>query len=492
MPRSKLLITLPGVLIGGAALWYIWMIGSAKFEWGGSAPDKQTVGMVQDVNQREMSQYCTGVTVTPTSTWLVGQRDDAAKNLGLAADVIDLNALVYADPVKPGQQPDDATGYSAGGEQKTTLISRLDKNGQFHTLAHVSGAACLVTTPDGASIFLLTGLDRPARETTATPVIDQTVVLRSDDQGKSWRWLDKGLFPQANQTASNLTPYFHGSDEVWAWGYPSGNDNESGEDSPGAIATGVFYSADRGVSSTQLFAKDSLLVSGEYARDKRPDIVEWSQDSGMYGEIKTHVSQLDAQRAVLWVSQSFRGRSQDPKQLTSEFFNVTTQALLQRTAGRWQVTSVQHKDGLFIDELAENDSGRVMGVIAQNNQRNDVIAELDVAKLSWQYVGKLPSPFSPLSSDSIVLREKNVFIGQNTMLINTSSQHHPARWLSAGSDASISAEAVFYSKDWGHSWQKLAIDGYLGVLGFQGAQDRVIWAKADDSRDLGVYSYGLK
>lgn len=491
MPRSKLLLTLPAVLIGGAALWYMWMIGSARLEWGGSAPDKQTVGTVLDVNQREMSQYCTGVMVTPQATWLIGRSEESPKNLGLAADVIDLNAQVYGDPVKPGQAPQDTPDRSADGERETTLISRLEPNGHFHTLAHVGGPACLIASPDGANVFLLTGLNRPARATTTTTAIDQTVVLRSEDQGKSWRWLENGLFPQANQIASNLTPWFHGSDEVWAWGYPSGTDNESGEDSPGAIATGVFYSDDLGTSSTQLFAHDSLLVSGEYARDKRPEVVEWSQDSGMYGEIKTHVSQLDAQHAVIWVSQSFRGRNPDPKKIDNEFFNVTTQATARRTGGQWQITSVQHDDGLFIDELAENDNGRIMGLIAQNHQRNDVIAELDRAKLTWQPQGQLPSPFAPLASSSI-LREKNFFVGHDTLLINTSSQHHPARWLSGGSDASISAEAVFYSKDWGRSWRKLAIDGYLGILGFQGTQDRVIWAKADDNRDLGVYAYGLK
>jgi hypothetical protein len=53
---------------------------------------------------------------------------------------------------------------------------------------------------------------------------------------------------------------------------------------------------------------------------------------------------------------------------------------------------------------------------------------------------------------------------------------------------------VFYSTDWGRSWSRLAIDGYLGVLGLDAGQDRVIWARGNwySSADLSVRSYGLR
>lgn len=46
----------------------------------------------------------------------------------------------------------------------------------------------------------------------------------------------------------------------------------------------------------------------------------------------------------------------------------------------------------------------------------------------------------------------------------------------------------------GRSWQHLAIDGYLGILGFQPAQDRVFWANGNwyDNNDGRIYSYGLR
>jgi hypothetical protein len=61
-------------------------------------------------------------------------------------------------------------------------------------------------------------------------------------------------------------------------------------------------------------------------------------------------------------------------------------------------------------------------------------------------------------------------------------------------EASISADGVFYSSDWGRSWQRLAIPSYLGVLGIDAAKDTVLWAKGnwyDGSADLNVRSYGL-
>ncbi|WP_338523544.1 hypothetical protein NUH87_28025 [Pseudomonas batumici] len=496
MPRSKLFAQLFVALFVGAGLWYMWMITSAKLGWGGSSPDRQQLGAVQDSRQRAMTQYCTGVVVTPKGTWLVGRLDGDAKQLQPSADVVDLDAVLHGKSVEAKDQESEGSGafssFLSHRDKETSFISRLDAQGQFQMVAHVSDAACLVASPDGASVFLLTGLERPETAGANSDDNRQTVIFRSDDQGKRWTWLAKGLFPKANQLAWALKPYFHGPDDVWAWGTPSGTDNESGEDKPGAISTGVFYSADRGASSTEIFAPESLLVPAEYAQGKRPEITEWRTDLGTYGETQTYVTQLDDQRAFIWVSQRFWGRNPDADS-GSLAFNITTRAQLLRKAGQWQVGAVQREEGLFIDQLVENGAGRVMGLIDQGDHGQDVVAEFDTAKLAWKPMGELPSVFAPLASES-QLRERNFWVGQNSLLINTSSEHRPPRWLYWWSDARISADGVFYSKDWGRSWQRLAIDGYLGILGFQGAQDRVIWAKGNwyNSNDGGVYSYGLQ
>jgi len=491
MPRSKFFTTLFVALIVGAGLWYMWMIVSAKLEWGGDSPGQQQLGAVPDTRHRAATQYCTGVVVTPQGTWLVARMRGDAGQLEPSADVADLDALVRGKPDEQ-QEPMASEGFASllfGGEKETSFISRLDAQGQFQLVAHVSTAACLVASPDGTSVLLLTGLDRP--DTGSDDDVDQTVVFRSDDQGKRWTWLEKGWFPKAGQLAWTLKPYFHGADEVWAWGTPSGIDNESGMDSPGAISTGVFYSADRGAHSTPIMATESLLVTSEYVQVKRPDISQWHTDTGTYGDIRTHVIQLDAQRAFIWVSQRFWGSRPDGEG-DAIVVNVTTRAQLQRTAGQWRVADTQRDDSLFIASLAQNDAGRVAGLIDQGDAGRHVIAELDTATLAWRPLSELPSVFAPLASESW-LREEHFYLGRNSLLVNVSSEHRPPRWLYWWSDASISANGVFYSKDWGRSWQRLAIGGYLGILGFQPTQDRVIWAKGNwyDNNDQSIYSYSL-
>ncbi|MCI0996040.1 hypothetical protein [Pseudomonas corrugata] len=487
MPRSKRLITLFVALLGVAGLWYMWILASAKLEWGGASPDRQQLGAVKDTRLRAMTQYCTGVAVTGQSTWLVGRLDGDANQLKPGAEVVNLDAVVYGRPKAP-----EPGGYYANlivREEETSFISRLDAQGQFQLVAHVSGAACLVASPDGASVFLLTGLDRP--EGANADDVSQTVVLRSDDQGKHWTWLSKGWFAGADSLAWNLKPYFHGADEVWAWGQPATADDFGGETTPGVVPTGVFYSADRGMSSTPIVASESLLVSAESVHEKHPGITEWRTDLGEQGEVRTNVLQLDDRHAFIWVSQRFWASNPDGVS-NNLAFNLTTRARLQREAGEWRVVEVQREDNLFVSMLIQNDSGRVIGLIDQGNGGRDVIAELDTGALTWRTLSELPSPFAPLASESRV-REEHFWVGQNSLLINTTSAYHPPRWLYWWSDATISADGVFYSNDWGQSWKRLAIDGYLGIVGFQPAQDRVIWGKGNwfDNYDGGLYSYGL-
>ncbi|MBC3362335.1 hypothetical protein [Pseudomonas sp. SWRI154] len=492
MPRSKVFSTLFVALLAGAALWYIWMIVSAKLELGGDSPDQQQVGAVKDTRLRAMGQYCTGVTVTPQGTWLVARLEREAKELEPSADVVDLDAVVHgkSDESEAPEQPGIFASSLSHADRETTFISRLDAQGQFQLVAHVSGSACLVANPDGSSVFLLTGLRRP--ETANAHQTRQTVVLRSDDQGQRWTWLTKGWFPEVESLAWSLAPYFHGLNEVWAVGTPDAVDEYGDEEKPSAVSTGVFYSADRGANSSPIMARESLLVSAEYAHGKRPDITDWSTNAGTHGETRTHVLQLDTQTAFIWVSQRFWGGHPDGASHNIAV-NVTTRARLQAKAGQWQVIDVQRDDNLFVSKLLQYDAGRVVGLIDLGDRGQDVVAELDTAALSWKPLSDLPSVFAPLASDTQV-RGGNFWMGQNTLLINTTSNHQPPRWLYFGSNANISADAVFYSNDWGRSWQRLSITGYLGILGFQPAQDRVIWAHGNwyDNNDGRIHSYGLR
>ncbi|WP_409298705.1 hypothetical protein [Pseudomonas sp. KCJK8993] len=491
MLRSKFLLSLPALLVGGALLWYMWMLTSAKFEWGGSSPDQQTLGQVQHIEQRAMEQYCTGVLKTPRGTWLVGRMEGGSRELELPATAMDLDALVYGKPTadkEPGEVR-SFFGYGLGREPQVTYVSRLDDKGQFQLVARVGEAACLVASPDGATLFLLTGLDRPEGAAVSDP-LSQKVVLRSDDQGQSWKWLPQGLFPKANSVAWNLKPYFHGRDEIWAWTSPQAGGDAEDDVSP--MSSGVFYSADRGASSQEIFSDAPLLVDSAYASEHSGESGAWNDEPGSNGEVKSHVTQLDQQHAVIWISQRFM--TQDPQHEERNLvFNVTTRARLQRQAGPWRVVAVEREDGPFIDELVESPDGQVIALLEPSGNGPTQVAQLDRQQLSWQMQGELPSVFAPLSSSS-GLRESNFWAGRGALVINTHSRHHPPRWLYWGGEATVSAEGVFYSMDWGRSWRQLAVDGYLGSLGFDAVQDRLFWAKGNwyDSHDLGVYSYGLK
>ncbi len=76
------------------------------------------------------------------------------------------------------------------------------------------------------------------------------------------------------------------------------------EDESNRVSTGVYYSADGGLHSTLIATPHPLVVGREYVSRKRPDIKQWHDSNDQV----THVLQLDARRAYIWVSQRLLGR----------------------------------------------------------------------------------------------------------------------------------------------------------------------------------------
>ncbi|MFX7540772.1 hypothetical protein ABTJ80_19920, partial [Acinetobacter baumannii] len=90
---------------------------------------------------------------------------------------------------------------------------------------------------------------------------------------------------------------------------------------------------------------------------------------------------------------------------------------------------------------------RVIAVLDHPDESRSLIAELDRDALEWKITGKLPSPFWPLPSSS-GLRE--FYMGRNVLLANTMSHYEVPLWLYPDEEpASVSANAVYYSDDWG-------------------------------------------
>ena len=473
MPRSTLITRLVVALLVGAALWYMWIIASPKLEIGGASPDQQEVGVLQGLTPRDFGESGTGVVVTAQGTWLVGLVDDEYHTFEPSAERVNLTEQLYGKTPKAPEEQNTYSGYFSRSKPQTTIVSRLEADGQFKPVAQLSGAASLVASADGARVLLLTDLKRPNGA-------DGQVVFSSDDQGKTWTLLAGELFPAIGGALMLLDPYFYSKDEVWARSFPDEIEDESNR-----VSTGVYYSADGGLHSTLITTPHPLVVGGEYVSGKRPDIKQWHDSNDQV----THVLQLDARRAYIWVSQRFWGVAPNDRG-DNVGVSVTTRVELTRVDGKWQAGAAQREDDLYITDLANNGAGRVLGLIDHGPDGQAVVAEMNTTTLAWQPLGDVPNVFSPLAASTVA---QKLWVGRNSLMISTYSEHHPPRWLYWWGKANISSGAVFYSTNWGQSWRRLALDGGdHGIRGFDGASDRVFWAKQSKLYDVGIHAYGLR
>ncbi|MGC8098519.1 hypothetical protein [Metapseudomonas otitidis] len=495
--RRSLIVPLAAVALAAVVpLGFIWIITSAKLELGGASPDEAVVGSVERIGQRAMEQYCTGVVATPRNTWLVG-RMEGDRSEGDAVGQ-DLGQLIRGEKKPDDEEEHSFTPFSSGftQEAQATYLSRLDDQGRFVQVAHLDETACLVANADGSSLFLLTGVDRPGKD--PLEGLQQTVVLRSDDQGASWQVLPDGFFPEADDLAWSLKPYFHDADQVWAWAtLPQSATPSAGygyePDTTADNRAGLYYSSDRGRTRQALVAPENLLVSLDEIRKRAPADAEWGDSAGTFGTITPHVWQYDDDHAALWIGQSFLYGKPGGDYLDTPLF-VTTRAELVREGGQWRIGPLQRDTGVLVEELVGTGQGQVYGVISREGERTTEVAEWQRESASWQVNGELPSPFWPLQAFTGL---RLFLAGDGVLLANTDSRYHVPQWLSLkknGGSSRISADAVFYSRDGGRSWSRLAIAGYLGVLGLDRNQDQVFWANGNwyDSDDRRIYRYGLK
>lgn len=495
--RRSLIVPLTAVALAAVVpLGFIWIITSAKLELGGASPDEAVVGSVERIGQRAMEQYCTGVVATPRNTWLVG-RMEGDRSEGDAVGQ-DLGQLIRGEKKPDDEEEHSFTPFSSGftQEAQATYLSRLDDQGRFVQVAHLDETACLVANADGSSLFLLTGVDRPGKN--PLEGLQQTVVLRSDDQGASWQVLPDGFFPEADDLAWSLKPYFHDADQVWAWAtLPQSATPSAGygyePDTTADNRAGLYYSSDRGRTRQALVAPENLLVSLDEIRKRAPADAEWGDSAGTFGTITPHIWQYDDDHAALWIGQSFLYGKSGGDYLDTPLF-VTTRAELVREGGQWRIGPLQRDTGVLVEELVGTGQGQVYGVISREGTHTTEVAEWQRESASWQVNGELPSPFWPLQAFTGL---RLFLAGDGVLLANTDSRYQVPQWLSLkknGGSSRISADAVFYSRDGGRSWSRLAIAGYLGVLGLDRNQDQVFWADGNwyDSDDRRIYRYGLK
>lgn len=482
-----------------APVWYVGTLLVAKLEIGGAGPNKRTLGVVGFVEQRGMEQMCTGVTVTPQATWLIGTYEGSREVVPGDAHPIDVDALLRGKTAAD----DERAGSLGMREPKTAFLSRLNAQGRFELVATASGTTCLQASPDGRTLYLLTSLDRPASADN-NDMPQQSAVFRSDDQGKSWTWQRTGFMDATQISAWALKPTWFGAQEVWSASSGDGlvlgadpvTEADSGADTPklgAGRAVALFYSNDGGRTAQRVPVPRSMLVSVDHVRGKAPSDVEWGTGAeAVEGETHAQVVQLDAQRAVLWVSQRFRySRPGSPYYAGAVL--VSSRAELRRVDGRWQLGAPQRLEDTWVEDVYRNPAGHVIGLIDRTGDKRTQVALLDTATLAWSVQGDLPTSFDPLSASAYT---RGFWVGQETLVANVSATHQVPKWIYPwrADGAQISGDAVFYSRDWGRSWHRLAIPGYLGVAGFDVARDEVFWSKGNwyESSDRNVYGYGLR
>lgn len=99
-----------------------------------------------------------------------------------------------------------------------------------------------------------------------------------------------------------------------------------------------------------------------------------------------------------------------------------------------------------------------------------VIAKFDPVTFAWHEQGSIPSPFSPMNASTYI---RSFQAGNRVLLLNASYNHDVPRWLYPWKEASVSANANYYSVDEGRAWSKLDVPGYLGLAGFDSSRDTI-------------------
>jgi hypothetical protein len=437
--RRSSIIRFCAIVLVALLVAYMWVLIRAHLELGGSQPNRQILGRALSDGQRAMDQACTGLIAAGQSVWLVGRRESDDDSATLH-DALNLDSLLPA-----GSTPDTS-------ENEISQISRLGDDGVFHTVAYVSGYACLLPSADKKSLLLLTGAKPPENK---EGLQTQTFVFRADDQGENWRILQGGFMTDATPLAWNVRPYFHGKNEVWATG-----------------AGKLFYSSDEGAHAQAVESIDKLWEA--------PDNTEHSRD------VVAHIIQFSDQRATAWVSQSYWDSD-------SKLRTFTREAQLTRHDGRWNVDGIRTTSGLYLYQVKADGADHVIAELSRSGSSTHELAELGQDGHSWSKLSDLPNTFWPFSASTVIRpnQQTNFYVSDQIILVATTSTHKTIQLsLHVGiKQAEIEGDGVFFSNDNGRHWKQLAIPGYLGILGFNADKKQVYWDKGNwyENSDRNIY-----
>lgn len=442
---------------------------------GASLPS-QPLGRLLFAEQMAREFDCQGVQHTRHGTWLVASQNDAGYAVDLPHDEAPPLALESLLP----QPPQNTAAFAA--RRARSFVSRLDEQGVFRLLASVPATACLLASTADDTLWLLTDLPRPAN----SPV-EQTVIFRSLDQGRTWHWLERGLFPGVSAFALDLAPQQVGQ-ALWQWGDAMSMSMrhataelmaEMGGEQPEAFSVPLYYSPDAGETVEQLALPDELFVDEAYARSRLPAGAQLA--SAGYDDIRLYTVPLASDRAVAWVSQRFPYSYPDEPYIRGGVA-LSSALPVQRQDGRWQVQALRRYEGVFIERLAQAE-GRRLAILGENSLMGEAqLVELTASGLDWRTLSALPRPFADLPAHNGVA---SLQVGKRAIVLGMRASHQVPRWLQPWrrQAASISGGGDYLSLDGGMSWTRVALPY---VLGHVANSDQLVASDAPwfSSRDL--------
>ncbi|WP_348765734.1 hypothetical protein [uncultured Salinisphaera sp.] len=474
---------------GLPATWFIWTLAKGHGDFAGGHVDTREFATLQSYFQRRDDGLCDRIFVTAEDTWLVGVVDSPDSSMDLGGST-DLAELIRGHDDDNGGAAYGVFGAATGARAKYGYISRLNDNGQFDVVARLNSSACMAAGgPDGRRVYVLSGMERPDNAyDNDDPASRQDAVFATADHGQSWQWQREGFMVPSSITAWGVRPYRDAYDTVWAWARLPRTQVTNGKPIVDGDGSGLYYSTDEGRSTTEIVQTSPLVASRQELEALKPAGMKLNGEA-VVGEVTPHVMRLGVDRAAVWVSQQI-GYSDptDTSPYNAGALHLLRYAELSRSGDEWRMGDVEQNQGMEIQAMGQGPDGRVRAVVRMAGETGSHIARIDPASLEIKTAAKLPGAFAPLTSSEYV---RGFWVGKHSMVVNVGSSYRVPTWINAGEwlsgdEAHISGNAVFYSVDDGRSWDRLAIPGYQGVLGFDAATDRLFWHKGGSYEDKSI------
>ncbi|MBF7958157.1 hypothetical protein [Rahnella victoriana] len=442
---------------------YMYILIQAHLEIGGKIFGSEHVGRLNNNMPNFGYNPCSGIKKTKNNTWLLTTQNEVDySNLPFLnkGNNIKLEEILYGSKFIEPKGSSELYFSMFTDRSKVSILSKLDSNGVFQPVTSVQENACLYINSDGSEMYLITDLELPKTNNN----INQKAIFFSNDQAKKWSWLKDGIVPESgnlnsNDMHNNLSLY--GVSEKWVIERNNGK---------------VYYTNNKIPESKQVINIDDLQVNSEYvynflSRDQHKD--EYEQ---LRTELSPHVIQLDDTNAVVFLSQYHHFKyNNDIKNII-----ITTQKSIKKHNGSWVYTgNTTYYNNMAIVGI-QSAGNSIFAIIIENDITK--IAHFDIESGNMVIMSNIPDAFFPLSAHSFL---NKMSVSEKLIAVNVLNSYEVPSFISHKRKASISAHAVFASKNNGKTWEKISIPGSSGLITVIG--DTIYYWTYPFSWDVSIY-----